>query len=260
MSRYAVRRGCRFRQVGAIYSVVYPEDLDFALDCFLSCPTQPVDKSILRLADIGVQIVERVDAFGNFLGVWDVWDVIGATYYPSFPSFYEEGMRFGFSRKIRKNAAFSRLTPESRHIFIHEKGYLSDASPLWEERLGIKKCPQGHEHHEDPALFYQNTGFYPEMCTGLLWEAVAEPKKPNLVRQFEDAMPKDLKKGEAITFSYPAAYTPYGFQPAWEPAVTMVLPMSHLEVVKDDLANTHDEAVKILEEGGCGLPYTLENE
>jgi len=103
-------RRCGTRTPGHAYSVtnititntvvhtdpVTKKEREDPLDMFLLCPSIEVDPE-MNLSDQGVTTLLRPPGYDL---QYDIWDVIGSSFYPYFPIFYEEGKQMGFSRKI----------------------------------------------------------------------------------------------------------------------------------------------------------------
>jgi hypothetical protein len=242
-------RGCGTRKKGGIYAVCGMSENGLPLSHFMMCPPRHIeDPSAIGLSYQGVTLMERPSASGTF----DMWDIVGKEHYPYFPDFVEEGMALrSFSRRIPKSTNFGSLTPESRHMILHPRGFItSDRSP-WRTRRWFfpgtnSECPKYIEPHVSPPPWGDV-----EMCLGMLWEAIPAEDNPAT----DDVV---LRKRPSFEYSHVA--TPEGASPKFDLALCMWLPITKFEVIADPGEGTHQDAVDALENSGTELPFTLEME
>jgi hypothetical protein len=222
------------------------------LDWMLLCPPWiPWEKSPaeIGLAAQGMLVMERWEN-GQASGIWDIWDWVGEKNYPYFPIFFEEARWQGTSRKIPPSAPIKLLTQQSRHLFVHPKAILDLESmfTIVQTHLGLKSCPMAIEYHDRPQL---ETGIY-DWCTTYLWETVGQVGTEKEDRNTLCALANQL--------SFKAAKMPYGIKPIWSPAVLAWAPIDRLEVIEDDIDGKHNDVLRLLDQGGCNIPYILETE
>lgn len=252
-------RRCGTRTPGHAYSVtnititntvvhtdpVTKKEREDPLDMFLLCPSIEVDPE-MNLSDQGVTTLLRPPGYDL---QYDIWDVIGSSFYPYFPIFYEEGKQMGFSRKIQ-GVQFELLSRESKHLLIHHRGLLEDYDPLFDSRLNLMHCPQGHEWH--------NKNEKVDFCTALLWEAQDKPDSTG-TRDFV-WQPDKVQSELFPLYTYETAHWPVGYNPVWHTAIMMILPIHGIEVVEDSIAGTHQKALDLIKNSGTDLPYCLVEE
>ncbi len=245
-------RGCGFRIPG-IYSITDLDEEGSPIDLFGICPPWEVDPSTIGLAPRGIQIKEGT-AYGR-VGLWDMWDIVGTGPYPWVPDFWTEGKNFGFSRRMNDKADFEKLTHGSLHFLLHAKASIINFLPFYENRLGIKSCPMGHESHDN------NEGT--QMCLGLLWEAIGLMADPNWTKDDRNIYTRHFPVGKDTgpMFSYDCAKAPMTEDPEWQYAVFMQLPITRFEVVDDPMnKSATEEALDILGQSGTDLPFTVVDE
>lgn len=242
-------RGCGKRKKGAIYMVCEMSENGVPLSHFMICPPQRIeDPNAMGLAYQGVTMLQRPET-----DTFDVWDIVGKEHYPYFPDFVEEGIALGsFSRRIAKNADFSQITPQSRHMILHPRGFItSDLSP-WRERKWFfpgtnTVCPREIPDHKTSAPWGDI-----EMCVGMLWEAIT-PDGDDIWHKNEDIV---LRKRPSLQYS--CIKDPGGTE--FDLALCMWLPITKFEVIADPIDGAHEDAIEAIESSGTELDYTLEME
>ncbi len=152
----------------------------------------------------GVVLVERA-------GIWHVVDRVGNEFYPSPADMAEEIKRFGLSRRIPNNIDFSKLTPESRILLVHDRAWVDNCADFapW-------KCPKGHAEHA-----YDQE---PPMCSGVWWEDVRD------VAALAPGIRRVRRKLPA--FAYDARRAPDGVEGRYQQAFFASFPITRLAVVK----------------------------
>ena len=254
----AKQRACSTRTPGATYSVtnltptgtvvhynpITKQEEEHALEWFVNCPPIEIDPSDIGISDVGIYTLPRP---GDLI-IYDLWDVVGGCYYEYFPEFWEEGLLKGFSRKAN-NAQFELLAKGSEHNFVHSRGLLDDYDVLFDNRVGVKLCPQGHKHHDENEKV--------DFCVSLLWEAMGPSKE--FGRQFNfSAAP--LPGEDWPEYIFPAAHYPKGYNPVWRFAKMMSLPITDLEVIYDPIGGAHEKAMDLIKNSKTDIPYTLMEE
>ena len=147
------RRGCDYRQPGGAYLAVPLGPGGRPVEDFLVDPPVVVEgdrREALGLSAVGVALVERD-------GATHVFDIVGREHYPSVAEFVDEVRRLGVSRRISRNADFSRLSADSRLVLLHEHADVANALEFPSER----RCPTEREEHL--------TAGYRGMCARLWW-------------------------------------------------------------------------------------------
>lgn len=159
--------------------------------------------------------------------VYHVYDIVSHHQY-DVADYVEETRRFGMSRKIAKNTDFSKITPESMHVLLHEKAYIENAYKYygiatWQDipRYGwATPCPKEIEEHVENII---DTDFE-TVCLGTCWQDVEDgvPIEPNS-RIVTKTLP---------SFEYTAACRPLKVSPEYRLAIFAALPITRLVVVK----------------------------
>lgn len=227
------------------------EDKGDPTDYFVICPPWEVDLGEIGLGTQGISVLPDPDDEN----LYNVWDLVGQQYSPA--DFIEEDKVDGTSRlvpepQLRKLALLDPV--KSRHIFVG-KASLTDAKLVYDQLddTRIKMCPAGHKEHNSPdgADIYQ-------MCTSFLWETNDMlPKKNRRLHQI--FMPRWMaKKDDEYIWSYFAN----GWYKHWEPlewvyAAFYWKPIDRIEIVKDNVGQTHLDPIQIAMELGNGLPFVL---
>lgn len=243
-----LRRHCGFRVPGGTYLTSETSEYGLPVDHFLICPPVSFSENELDLSAQGLKLIPA-DWRGE-PEVYDVFDVVGERFYPTVPHFVEEAAHFGTSRRAQPTFQFGLLTDKSRHFFLHKKAVIVDPTKPFDNRLGIRRCPQEHEvHDEQPQQLYQ-------MCLALLWETVisctdTEKRvfRATLDCGYDDRKPK-LDFGAA----------PKEWNLEWEMGLFMWQPISAIEVIQDPINDAHAQAMRYLDELGGDVPYYLVEE
>ncbi len=119
--------------------------------------------------------------------------------------------RYGLSQRLPSNIDFSKLTPASRILLVHDRAWVDNCADFapW-------TCPKGHESH----AFDQE----PPMCSGVWWEDVRDVAAlaPG-IRHVRRQMP---------AFDYEARRAPDGVEGRYRQAFFASFPCSRLAVVK----------------------------
>jgi hypothetical protein len=126
-----VMRGCGRRVAGGVYLEVgtVGEGEGYPIEHFLLDPP-PLVPDALAVTPRGLHLIERG-------GIWHVVDHVGSESYPNVADFIEEVRHFGVSRRAQKNLDFSKLTSQSRMIFVHARAYIAN----WKQ-YDCAKCPK----------------------------------------------------------------------------------------------------------------------
>lgn len=226
-----VPRGCGTRVRGGIYFECgfAPPGAGRPLEDFIFCP--PVDLPPgLSVPARGVALMTDGD------GVTHIIDRIGLSHYPNVLDFLEEVRRFGVSRRLPANLDFSRLTPESRLIIVHDRGRIlnySDYGPA-------PSCPRAPRAEPRDEARRPHSGF----CAGY-WRHDIEDGKPLT----DD--PTTVRR-QMPSFAYAGHPRPAGVVPQYQPAAIASFPCSRLVTVAGDkAASNHAAAAR------SSLPTTI---
>ena len=120
----STERGCGTRSEGGLYICIPTGSSGLPIEVFVVDPSIPWTEGAFR----GPRFVLRSN------GVVDLVLWVGAEYYPTVPSFIEEGRIHGFSKRvpINKDIDYSVLTSDSRIIMVHPKAILNTDYELQE--------------------------------------------------------------------------------------------------------------------------------
>lgn len=258
MRSHKVTRGCGRRVLGGVYlSVPLDKERGTPLDAFLLCPPKPMNAEELRLEPIGVRFIVSH-------GVTHVVDWVGASHYPNVADMIAEIRRHGASRRISRTADFSRLTPESRLILVHERAIITNADALRnvlrdeevERRpdatgwAPARACPAKRIEH----MAIPIDGEQPEfMCQSLYWEDI-EGGEPVL----DPAVcwrTVDRTIGDTV---YRARRQPDDLKLSYALGAFAMLPIGHISVIHDPEGGRHLAAIERAKRSS--LPVVVEEE
>jgi hypothetical protein len=233
-------RGCGTRHRGGIYAGSELSAFGLPIEYFIVDPPQPIDD--LALTPIGVKLIERD-------GVTHVFDWIGSQHYQNVADFIEETRRFGLSRRLPKTLDFSRLTPRSRIVLVHARAIIKNCGEYY-PTTGLQ-CPKKSQAeklgHTAAAFVAGRMKPSPEdMCAGLWWHDIESAMPPD--KQIDRQMP---------SFAYSGWPTP-NVSPSYQPGIFLSLPITNLQVIRDPIAGTHEQAEAIASQ--ASLPVTTEGE
>jgi hypothetical protein len=251
-----IRRGCGKRVAGGIYITTEVGREGIPVNAFLfDPPWVPVDgKGLVHYPGrVGLHMVENPWEDG----VVDIWDWIGATYYPYFPDFWEEFCRYGLSRRISISADFDLLSTDSQIIGFHPMGILQGTEELYTDLdtehvygTGMDLCPHNKEHDTPENRF----------CIRYLWQLIG-----TLSEDGERLHERQMPQGGEPQFTYDVAYAPWWisrkkYKADWIPAAMFHLPIHGIEVIHDPVSGLHEQAVEKLEQSVTNLPFTIVKE
>lgn len=214
----STERGCGFRTKGGIYLCTGLSPDGSPIENFLIDPPIIISPAMFGLAPIGMALVERG-------GATHIMDWVGSQHYPNVADFIEETKRFGTSRRASPSLDFSRLTKESRHLFVHSRAGLLNAASyvdaLFDEFLGSDMAPTKERAFSCPKD--KHPVHTAEACIGLCWHDV-EGGQPieGKARWITRVMP---------SFSYQAHSRPATVEPNHAPAIFMSLPITSIQIV-----------------------------
>jgi len=238
----AIRRGCGYRQAGGIYSVCPSSPLGEPLENFLVDPPRKLDPTAVGLSPIGPVMLPRP-------GGVDILDWVGSGYYPNVADFLEETRRLGMSRRLPKNLDFSLLGPGSRHLLVHSKAWVSNA----EEWYSWWRKHFGERHWPCPKRFPEHCSMLMEEPCAHIWWIDVEGGTPQLNAQHGEIT---RQIGDVV---YAAQSRPAEIgEPNYALALFAAFPIARLEIVRDELADTHETALQ--QAGRARLPVLVCNE
>lgn len=220
------------------------------LYAFVNDPPIPVDMKELSLAAQGMTLRQRTYPDGSLAlnadgePIWDAYDLVGETFYPTFPDFFEETLVKGTSRRNEDESEWVKMSIDSAVHYIFAKGTLVNVHLFHTERM--TSCIHDHEEHDVIPVGMED---FAPMCASLLWETIT-PKRGDTQgsgREFTRVRPGGL--------FYPA-WRPL-VDPEWQHAICLTLPVTRFEVVKDELTGSHQSPLEILATLGNGIPYQL---
>lgn len=227
-----VERGCGFRTKGALYAETGLGPHGLPLEDFFIDPPTPIDPTTHGISSQGMTFKQ------DGAGTWHLIDWIGEKYYETAPDFLQEVKALGLSRKMNPKLDLSRLTPASRIVLLHPKGYLANAQDYHFPPDGthFSGCMCEKPEHAPDQLGGVTC------CIGTLWDSVPdgvpEGSDPRLVRRTTGGG------------SYLARLDPEGVAPDWRPALIARFPIGRFAVVKDPDTGAHEEMIEKLKAAG----------
>ena len=226
----------------------------------LEDPTNPVDLTALGVASQGITVKERVVGYDMETGepqhlidpttgtvVCDMYDMIGATFYPNVWDFVMEYAVAGLHRFVPSKTQVQKLSPLSEYRGIHARGHLENAHELYRYRMPhdqFEICYSLSEevrklHTEIPSewLEYSN-----ETCYSLLYNNLIH-SRGELNKETREV----VRKLVLVTYS---GYAPAkGTEPIWKPAIVIRLPLGNMcywNIVDDGDEKTRDNSMNML--------------
>ncbi len=208
------------RSVGSVYVEIPIATNGAPIETFYCDPPKPISLREFGVAATGQGLIEKD-------GVHHLIDHVGSDSYPLVTDFFEEAKRRGFSRKIRSNFDFSKLSVASKILFVHSRGRVTNHAD-YATSLDNFSCPCGKEHLAG------------NDCIGLHWHVAPGPRERNLARgQSYNLMPRH----------------PMANEPEMEEAIVAALPIHQLAIIADSAGvfdNVLHDAVKL-----AGLPVRI---
>ena len=251
-----IKRGCGTRVPGAAYICTDFSPFGLPPSAFLfDPPWVPQDDNGIRYYPntVGLHFVENPWEEG----IYDLWDWIGERYYPYFPDFWEEFLRYGLSRRISVTADFDKLTKNSYIVGFHKFGILSAKYQLyeylldeWEWGTGMDICPQNKDHSTEDDVY----------CIRFSWQLVG-----NAIGDEERLYQRFMPNESDSQFSYEAVRAPYWindkqYKAEWIPAAMYRLPITRIEVIEDPLGGLHEIAIEKLDKSVTDVPFIIVKE
>ncbi len=230
------KRACGSRAAGGVYAETRLSDGGQPIEYFLVDPPKPVLDE-LGLTAVGVKLI-------NVDGVWHIFDVVGAEYYPYPADYVEETRRKGASRRLPRNLEFDLISAESRLVLVHSKAVIQNFSEY--PQPPEVECPKAIVSHQCAPL--------PEMCAGLWWHDLPLSElEPGADGRF-------IRKIQGGT-TYHARPRPAGIAPQYQHAIFMMLPITNLAIIQGRNAQENASAEQAFQAASqSGLPVYLEEE
>ena len=219
------------------------------IENFVFCT--PISAAGLQLSVMGINILPRVTSLGtiakNAVGrdIYDIWDIVGQSFYPEAVDFYEEVKQDGFSRKIPKTAPIQFLSKESRHYLLHEKALVSltgdkKDTAKWQLQASLRmqvECLRHRQNHFDNSA--------DEWCSRMWWFSLDEKTCSQDNR--------GIWYRTGVNHAY--RVYPLGNDLNFQLARFMWMPLGNLVVTKTDdgdLSEENEEVIEKLEKAGLG--------
>lgn len=247
-----LQRGCGTRKNGGVYAECRLGSSGNPIEDYLMDPPQPVNAQALGLSSVGVHLFE-------VQGVWHIFDIVGAEHYPNVADYIEETRHMGASRRLSRTLDFSKLTPASKLVLLHRRGYIAnfadyyaaihasltsqnDVSTNPKSRWQCPKALPQHDWQANPPL---------SMCAGLYWcdvehgEALAANAQITGPRAGLTCTGRDSHLQPVARYlpalSYTAWARPTILIPDYQLAIFMVPPVTNLVVIRSP-NNAHSDA------------------
>jgi hypothetical protein len=242
-------RGCGTRQPGGAYLVTALGEKGTPLENLILDPPVRVEAGPLGLATVGMVLARDRDDHALVL------DWVGAEHYPNVADFVEEVALFGSSRRVPTTFDFATLGPGAQHLLVHPRAFVENRDFLirhgviseGEERSFLTRarrrqgggfCPfEGGAHDPDMAERLRRP-LYLGMCATYWWELLLPSTlgyAPD-VEGFEAQVNRERPTTRKMpSFEYEGYSLPEGdiWQPAFQPAAFLRMPISRIEVVRD---------------------------
>ncbi len=228
-------RGCGRRQKSGCYLEISMSPEGQEIEQFLLDPPIPIDKDALGLTAIGVKLIKRESE-----DVWDVWDIVGESFYPNVQDFIEEARRFGISRRLSSKMDFSLLTEKSKLMTLHSRAWIANPQDYFQDIVKSQlpfECPKSidtHTANDTPS----------PSCVGLWWHDIdggqpwADIEFNNLAVTMIQPLVKDrdprLVRRTMPAFSYEGRRRPDGVTPSYKLALFAAFPVGRLVVIRDE--------------------------
>jgi hypothetical protein len=228
------QRACGRRVAAGIYAETRLSPFGEPVDSFIQCPPRPIDIEVWGLAPRGARLIE-------IEGIWHIFDIVSKADY-RVADYVEETRKKGASRRLSRVLDFSKLSPGSRLVLIHEQAII-----------------QNYDRYPQPPLVCCPLDIHlarlDEMCAGLWWHDL-----PAFERQGEA---QDMPYIRTIPggISYCAHPRPAGVRPLYRHGIFLSLPVTNLTVIS---GRNHQEQVRaqgafqVARRGG--LPVFMEAE
>ena len=206
------KRGCGYRVEDGIYLEVGIGPGGRPVEEFVVDPMRPTIELFgdTPLPAVGVTLLD-IDS------VTYVIDRVGLESYPYPQDFINEAGRLGVSRRLSEKLDFSRLTPASRLLIVHDRAILQNLHKLPASLLDAWACFTGRRDHARPR----------RDCPGC-WAYLPG----DALTEFFDGADIGIRSGPS--WDYAASPMPPGFRPAWTQAVIASFPISDIIVVKGE--------------------------
>lgn len=252
-------RGCGRRHAGGVYLETPLGKKGIPFNAALVCPPVPIDVEAMRLSARGTFLLERQ-------GVWHVFDRVGTQNYPNVQDFIEEARRHGVSRRIAKTTDFSKLTPDSRLILIHDRAVIEHPEDYWRamydnavaerEASGLDTepesswrplagCPRGLPEHTSHRL---GDPLPRQMCHALYAEDIEGGEVV-----YDPAVPYRTVERTVGETTYRARRRPDEVSPTYQAGIFMTVPIGYLAVIRDPDDGTHAEALDRVNASGIDV-------
>ena len=227
-------RACGKRIAAGIYAETRLSNQGQPVESYIVDPPKPIDIEKWGLTARGARLIEVG-------GVWHIFDIVGRKYYPHVADIVEEIRYKGASRRLSGKLDFSKLTPESCLVLIHERAVIENFAEYPQPPLVT--CPR-FEHLER----------FEETCAGLWWHDIPEGDlTANEHGQTYRSIPGDV--------SYRAIPRIEGVEPQYHHGIFMRLPVTNLAVIAGRNAQEEKEAEKAHQAANqSSLPIFMEDE
>lgn len=146
-------------------------------------------------------------------------DWVGSMHYPNVADFIEEVRRFGLSRRLSSKLDFSRISPQTRILLVHQRAWVKNF-----EEYQTWSCPKYLPGHAVDVLPHE-----PEvrarMCAGIWWRDVEGGISPK-TRRFDGEYDELEIERVMPSFSYLAKSKPDLVKPKYRSAIFASFPCS----------------------------------
>lgn len=234
MISHATQRACGKRIAAGIYAETRLSPSGEQVESFVLCPPKPIEPAAWGLTPRGARLIE-------FEGVWHIFDIVSKTDYRAV-DYVEETRSKGASRRLSSKLNFSKLSPASRLVLLHEQAIIENYNEY--PQPPCVRCPL--DIHLDSLR---------EMCAGLWWHDI-----PAAELQSETEEPQHIRTipGGVFFFANPR---PKGVIPIYRHGIFMSLPVTNLTVISGRNQQEDERAEAAFQAASLGgLPVFREDE
>jgi len=161
------KRGCGWPVAGKAYIEVQTGRYGTPVWNFMLCSPVPlVDHKAFGINEMGMFLKPRGMVNKEGKEIFDLYDWIGEGHYPNVLDWVLEVEQLGF-HQLANQKQLVQLVDESLYFGVHNKGWINDPEPYFQDRQTSSDypvCPQDHDVHITPTPEWLGTK---EMCAGL---------------------------------------------------------------------------------------------
>lgn len=172
-----VPRGCGASRKGGIYFSGGTGAGGVPGNRFLVDPVKPIDPEDYVISSLGQVLIQPNPPDGPY----HILDLISKKDYPNMADYFEETIRFGWSRHGSINLDYSKIDQRTRLLIAHPRGFLQEPESGWLVRtfgdlqdnapwLCPSPSPAVFDRHQVGSVATRPPSEPYEFCVGLGWE------------------------------------------------------------------------------------------